>query len=405
MSKKQLVPKYRFNIYKNSPSWKIKTLGSLSIQINKHTNNKKYILLSSTAGVGLVPQVEKFGKEIAGNSYKNYIVIEKNDFAYNKSATKQYPEGYIAMLKDYSSAAIPGSIFTCFRIIDRECLPDFFDYLFSINYHGKWLKKYISVGARAHGALNINTEHLWEIPFVIPNYKEQEKIVQCLKSVDELILLEEDKLEKLKSHKMGLLRKLLPEQDKNFPVLRFPKFKNSKGWINKKLGTLCEIETGKLDANAMVQNGKYHFYTCAKEYYLIDKYAYDTEALLISGNGAHVGYIHYYKGKFNAYQRTYILKNFNKNIFYIKVFLEKNLKQRINTEKNEGNTPYIRLNTLSDMEIIYPVQNEEQKKIAECLSSIDDLISAQTEKIETLTQHKKGLLQGLFPSIEEVENE
>ena len=60
---------------------------------------------------------------------------------------------------------------------------------------------------------------------------------------------------------------------------------------------------------------------------------------------------------------------------------------------------------LWDMEIIYPVQNEEQKKIAECLSSIDDLISAQTEKIETLTQHKKGLLQGLFPSIEEVENE
>ena len=81
----------------------------------------------------------------------------------------------------------------------------------------------------------------------------------------------------------------------------------------------------------MVENGQYRFYTCAKDYYYIDKYAFDTEALLISGNGAYVGYIHYYKGKFNAYQRTYVLDQFTENIQYIKVYLDEFLSKRINS--------------------------------------------------------------------------
>jgi len=100
-----------------------------------------------------------------------------------------------------------------------------------------------------------------------------------------------------------------------------------------KLGMLSDITTGKLDANAMIKNGKFRFYTCAKEYYKIDTYAFDSDALLISRNGANVGYIHHYHGKFNAYQRTYVLQNFNQNIIYIKYCLEKHLKARIETEK------------------------------------------------------------------------
>lgn len=71
-----------------------------------------------------------------------------------------------------------------------------------------------------------------------------------------------------------------------------------------KLGDICQITTGKLDANAQVDNGIYPFFTCAEQPFKIDSFAFDTEALLISGNGANLGYINYYKGKFNAYQRT-----------------------------------------------------------------------------------------------------
>src|SRR5690606_33281709 len=90
-------------------------------------------------------------------------------------------------------------------------------------------------------------------------------------------------------------------------------------WEVKKLGEVIEkCTTGKLDANAMVENGDYRFYTCAREFYYINEYAFDDEALLISGNGANVGYIHYYKGKFNAYQRTYVLLGFKINALFLK---------------------------------------------------------------------------------------
>ena len=166
-------------------------------------------------------------------------------------------------------------------------------------------------------------------------------------------------------------------------------------WEETELGKHCQIKTGKLDANAMRPNGEFRFYTCAKEFYLIDEYAFDTEALLISGNGANVGYIHYYKGKFNAYQRTYVLDQWQQNIIFIQYFLEQFLKERIYGEKKEGNTPYIVLSTLSEMPLLLPCL-EEQTKIANFLSSIDQKIEVVAQQIEQAKQWKKGLLQNMF---------
>lgn len=209
----ETLPELRFSEFKNHPEWSLDELGNLTLPVKERTGTKKYTLMSVTSGVGLVTQIEKFGKEIAGNSYKNYYVIKKNDFAYNKSATKQFPEGYISMLVDYEEAALPNSIFTCFRIIDKECYPKFFDHLFHLNYHGSWLRKFISIGARAHGALNIDTKHLWDMPVPIPRLKEQQKIADCLSSLDELIATQTEKIEALKSHKRGLMQGLFPSID------------------------------------------------------------------------------------------------------------------------------------------------------------------------------------------------
>ena len=163
----------------------------------------------------------------------------------------------------------------------------------------------------------------------------------------------------------------------------------------KKLGDLCSITTGKLDANAMNKNGKYRFFTCAKEYYYINTYAFDTEALLISGNGAYVGYINYYKGKFNAYQRTYVLDKFNEDIFYIKYFLDEFLPLRIFSEKKDGNTPYIVLSTLSNMTIKFPAFNI-QKIIVNILSELDKKINLSEERLKLLSRLKNFLLQQMF---------
>lgn len=400
--KKEIVPKLRFSEFIGD-KLKITKLGKISSVVKEKAGENKYTLMSVTSGVGLIPQAEKFGREIAGDSYKNYIVIRKYDFAYNKSATKQFPEGYISMLGEYDIAAVPNSIFTCFRITDNESYPPFFDYLWHNNYHGHWLRKYIEVGARAHGALSVDTKHLWSMPLALPDFKEQQKIADCLSSIDDLIDAESRKLKALEKYKKGLMQKLFPAEGKTLPEWRFPEFQGCGEWNIDKLGNLCKITTGKLDANAMVANGKYRFYTCAKEFFQIDKYAFNTEALLISGNGANVGYIHYYKGKFNAYQRTYVLDQFYEDIHYIQYYLERNLSRRINTEKNEGNTPYIVLKTLTDMDIFFPKDLKEQQKIADCLSEVDTMIEEQSNKVEQLKAHKKGLMQGLFLSLEEAD--
>ncbi|OOQ30822.1 restriction endonuclease subunit S, partial [Helicobacter pylori] len=164
----------------------------------------------------------------------------------------------------------------------------------------------------------------------------------------------------------------------------------NQNWQRVRLGDICEITTGSLDANEMVHYGKYRFYTCAKEYYFIDKYAFDTEAILISGNGAYVGYVHYYKGKFNAYQRTYVLDNFSEHIMFVKYFLTMFLQSHIQTNRNEGNTPYIVMATLKDFEILLPPLNE-QIAIANILSALDSEIISLKNKKRQFENIKKAL--------------
>jgi len=237
----------------------------------------------------------------------------------------------------------------------------------------------------------INSNDLKEIELRIPIDQEQLKIASFLTSVDEWITNLKAQKEALEKHKKGVMQKIFSQEmrfkDENGNV--FPE------WEIRNLGEICNITTGKLDANAMKQDGPYRFYTCAKEYYQIDKYAFDTEALLVSGNGANVGYIHYYKGKFNAYQRTYVLDTFTANIMFIKTFLQKELHRRISEEKKAGNTPYIVMGTLSDMPISLPTLDEQQK-IASFLSSIDDMIDAKENQIAKAEVWKRGLMQGLF---------
>ncbi|WQW07754.1 restriction endonuclease subunit S [Helicobacter pylori] len=169
----------------------------------------------------------------------------------------------------------------------------------------------------------------------------------------------------------------------------------NQNWQRVRLGDICEITTGSLDANEMVHYGKYRFYTCAKEYYFIDKYAFDTEAILISGNGAYVGYVHYYKGKFNAYQRTYVLDNFSEHIIFLKYFLTMFLQSHIQTNRNEGNTPYIVMATLKDFEILLPPLNE-QIAIANILSGLDNEIISLKNKKRQFENIKKALNHDLM---------
>ena len=234
----------------------------------------------------------------------------------------------------------------------------------------------------------INLGEIGECRLLLPPINEQRNIAELLSLCDDSIDNLNKLLEKKELYKKAVMKKILSGE------IRFDGFTDE--WKTKKLSSISKtIKTGKLDANAMEENGKYRFYTCAKEYYKINDYAFDGEALLISGNGAYVGYVHYYKGKFNAYQRTYVLMDFTENIMYIKYYLDMYLKYRIKKEKNEGNTPYIVLSTLTDMEIKVP-SIKEQIKITELISNIDDQIDNLKKQLNLCKLQKKGLMQKLF---------
>ena len=255
------------------------------------------------------------------------------------------------------------------------------------------------------GVPNLNVKVVEKFKINFPTKPEQQKISAFLTAVDSKIEQLSKKQELLGEYKKGLMQQIFSQAIRfragdtpGQPLLpngNSPSGSDFPNWEEKRLGDLCEITTGKLDANAMVEGGQYRFYTCAKEYYKIDDYAFDTDALIVSGNGANVGYIHHYQGKFNAYQRTYVLDSFTDNIIFVKFVLDEYLHKRIMKEKNEGNTPYIVMGTLTDMKINLP-SFSEQTKIAIFLSSIDSKIEQVGKQLDESKQFKKALLQQMF---------
>ena len=165
------------------------------------------------------------------------------------------------------------------------------------------------------------------------------------------------------------------------------------------LARLCDlITTGKLNANAMVDDGIYPFFTCNEQPYKINTYAFDLEALIISGNGSQVGHLNFYNGKFNAYQRTYIVSKFKKvaKITYIFHYLKFTLKSYISQNSRKGSVPYITMPMLENFPIPIPCPENPEKSLAiqAEIVRILDAFTALTAELNAelnaeLTQRKK----------------
>ena len=165
-------------------------------------------------------------------------------------------------------------------------------------------------------------------------------------------------------------------------------------WSSKPLGTLCTIKTGKKDVNEGSPNGAFPFFTCSREIHASDSYSFDTEAILIAGNGA-VGETKLYRGKFEAYQRTYVLDEFQEDLDYIFYVLRGSLSEALSKVVSGSTMPYIRKGDLERFPIPLPPL-PEQKKIANILSTVQRAIEAQERIIQTTTELKKALMQKLF---------
>ncbi len=320
----------------------------------------KYPVVSG--GVGFLGYTNNF------NRYENTITIAQYGTA-----------GYVNFQKNKFWAND-----VCFCIYpNKDIIKNIFLYYF-LKVNQNYLYKISNRNATPY---SISKDKILDFEILLPPLNEQIAIANILSGVDRYLYALDSLILKKEGVKKSLSFELLSQRK------RLKGF--NQAWEKIRLGDICEITTGSLDANEMVHYGKYRFYTCAKEYYFIDKYAFDTEAILISGNGAYVGYVHYYKGKFNAYQRTYVLDNFSENIIFVKYFLTMFLQSHIQVNKNEGNTPYIVMATLKDFEILLPPLNE-QTAIANILSALDNEIVSLKNKKRQFENIKKALNHDLM---------
>lgn len=271
----------------------------------------------------------------------------------------------------------------------------------------KWFKQYITssesvkkqfqrlaVGFKVYG---VNRDTIPRIKVAFPSSnKEQSRIAEILMKWDEAIELYDKQIDALTRYKAVCLRKMFPAKDQNVPEWRFRGF--SGDWKQRKLGEFCDITTGKLDANAMVEDGKYDFYTSGITKYKINTAAFSGPAITIAGNGATVGYMHIADGLFNAYQRTYVLSNFIADRQYLFYAIGVKLPGKIAQEARTGNIPYIVMDMLTDLEI-YVTAKAEQKRIGEYLGKLDNLITFYQRKKEAIINQRKILQQYLLNGI------
>jgi type I restriction enzyme S subunit len=224
----------------------------------------------------------------------------------------------------------------------------------------------------------------------IPSPVEQIKIASFLSSVDVRIEQLREKKSLLEEYKKWVMQRIFAREIR---------FKDENGeeyleWEDKKLWDLCKIKTGKKDVNEWNPDGQYPFFTCAKTHTYSDLYSFDCDAILIAWNGE-VWHCQRYSGKFEAYQRTYVLSDFSEDIDYLYCHLNSTFQDVISSQKQMGAMPYIKLWMLTDFMIPIPSLSEQQK-IASFLSEIDTKIQSTSEQLEEAEKWKKGLLQEMF---------
>jgi type I restriction enzyme S subunit len=181
----------------------------------------------------------------------------------------------------------------------------------------------------------------------------------------------------------------------NIPALRFPEFEKSGEWDKKVLGDVCYITNGKANVQDHVSEGKYPLFDRSETIKSSDKYIFDCEAVIIPGEGMRF-VPKYYKGKFNLHQRAYVLKDFHCNGHFV-YHIVSSKSSLLSQNAVQSTVLSLRLPILQKFPVEFPKNPKEQQHIASCLSSLDELLALHQEKLQTLKEHKKGLMQNLFP--------
>ncbi len=413
------MPRLRFPAFRNRLGWESIRLGDASTPVTERVGERKLTPISISAGVGFVPQAEKFGRDISGNQYSLYTLVRDGDFVYNKGNSLRFPQGCVYQLRGWGEVAAP-NVFISFRL-KQGFVAEYFQYCFEKNIHGVQLKQNITSGARSNGLLNVSKDQFYGIGIPTPLPDEQQKIADCLSSLDKLIAAQARKVEALKSYKRGLMQQLFPRAGETVPRLRFPEFRDAPEWIEAPLGDLFDTSSGGTPERTKQEywNGNipwvttslvdFNFITKAEEF--ISEEGLDnssakifpkgTVLIAMYGQGITRGKVAMLGIPSATNQAcAAIIPNNKIEPSFTFVSLCGRYEEMRNLS-NSGGQENLSQTLLRALPFRYPKDVDEQIRIVGFFSEIDVLTVGEIAKLDALKIYKEGLMQQLFPSNEE----
>jgi type I restriction enzyme S subunit len=435
-NKNKLIPELRFPEFVNEESWDNEELGKISEIVRGGSPRPiQDYLTDNEDGLNWlkIADVSSDSKYITGTKEK----VKKEAL----SSTREVNSGDL-ILSNSMSFGRPYilKIKTCIHdgwiAIRKISTNTFEDYLYYFIL-SEASQAYFNINAAGAAVKNLNADIIKLLPIYLPkNKEEQQKIASCLSSLDEMISAHKDKLEALKDHKKGLMQMLFPQEGEKVPKYRFPEFEKNKDWVKETVGEIYDFkvtnsfsreylnyEKGKVKNihygdihtkfNTLfdITKEKVPFINQEVSVEKIKKESYCTEGDIVFADasedlidvGKSIEIINLDNQKLVSGLHTLLARQREKKLaigFGGYLFKSDWIRRQIQREAQGAKVLGISATRISDVEIAYPKELNEQKKIVSCLSALDELLIKQTDKIVQLKQHKKGLMQALFPKVE-----
>lgn len=448
MSKeKKIIPELRFPEFVKDGEWVEKSLIDTADKKVKWNftggpfgSNLKASDYTST-GIRII-QLQNIGDGEFIDNYKIYTSIEKAD---ELSSCNIYAGDIIlSKMGDPVGRAciIPNELNRCvmasdgIRLVVNE--KKYSKYFIFLLINSRQIRESIEKKATGSTRKRIGLNDLKQITLLLPKkLNEQQKIAACLSSLDALVAAHRDKLQALQDHKKGLMQNLFPQEGHKVPNYRFPEFEKDGEWVDETVRDVYDFKgTNSFSReNLYYEKGKVkniHYgdihtkfntlFDIAKERvpYInvnisiekIKKESYCVEGDMIFADasedmndiGKSIEIINLNNEKLVSGLHTLLARQRKRKIangFGGYLFKSEWVRKQIQREAQGAKVLGISATRISNVKISYPRDFNEQQKIAACLSALDELIVAQTEKIEQLQLHKKGLMQGLFPKMDD----
>ena len=403
--KKALVPVLRFPEFQNEPEWQETKLGKVA----ENLDFKRVPITEADRVKGVIPYYGASG-----------VIDYIEDYIFDEDLLCISEDGANLIARTYPIAfSISGKTWVNNHAHVLKFKHHFTQIIVENYLNVKNLENFLTGMAQP----KLNQTKLDIVPIPLPDEDEQQKIADCLSSLDDLITAQTQKLAALKAHKKGLMQQLFPAEGETVPKLRFPEFRDGGEWLEICLKELCErimdgthFSPKTKDGSRMyltsknIQDGKINLsnisYISEEEHNVIyEKCPVKLNDVLLTKDGANTGNcaLNTIDSEFSLLSSVAVLRGnaslIDQGFLYQMILSDKT--QRIIKESMSGQAiTRITLDKIGNFTISI-TDLKEQQKIADCLSSIDELITAQSQKIEALKSHKKGLMQQLFPRMDE----